>query len=267
MRNSLTTVNLFFPVLGTLLCILQGQELCSLQENCDNCISAGIDCFWCADMTLTNSTNNRCMQRNTANSCSYIQDRQGDLTILQDDPFSEQVQVRPQRVRVRLRPGEALNFNATVKPAPNFPLDLYYLMDLSYSMRDDLDNLRRLSTEIATRINNISSDSQLGFGSFVDKPISPFIRTDPVRLAHPCGNDQCIAAYSFRHVLNLTKDADTFRTLIDATEISGNLDLPEGGMDALLQVRIIRLFLFSHCFFHIFYLFIYKTLNIHLKIN
>ena len=240
MWNLLFSISLFFCFLATFICILEGQDLCLLQENCDSCISAGINCFWCTDIILTNKTSNRCLQRNAQNSCRNIQDRQGSLTILQDDPFSEQVQVRPQRVRVRLRPGEIRNFNATVKPAPNFPLDLYYLMDLSYSMRDDLVNLRRLSTEIASRINNISSDSQLGFGSFVDKPVSPFIRTDSFYLLYPCGNTQCVAAYSFQHILNLTKDADTFRTLIDATQISGNLDIPEGGMDALLQVRIMR---------------------------
>ena len=236
MRNFLS-INLFIYFLGTLLYLSECQQLCSLQDTCDGCISAGIECIWCADMVLTNNTSSRCMQRNVPNSCSNIEDTQGNLTILLDDPFSEQVQVRPQRLRVRLRPGESIQFNATVKPAPNFPLDLYYLMDLSYSMRDDLVNLRRLSIEIANRINNISSDSQLGFGSFVDKPVAPFIRTDPDYLEFPCGNTQCVAAYSFQHILNLTNDSALFRTLIDAAKISGNLDIPEGCMDALLQVR------------------------------
>ena len=44
--------------------------------------------------------------------------------------------------------GEPVTFNLSVQPAPNFPLDLYLLMDLSYSMRDDLDNLKGLGSQI-----------------------------------------------------------------------------------------------------------------------
>ncbi|KAI6647012.1 CD18 precursor [Oopsacas minuta] len=216
--------------------ILISQQLCSLQESCDLCLSAGADCVWCADLTLIDNSTTRCMIRDTQNSCSNIQDVVGNFTILEDIEFSQQVQIRPQKVKVRLRPGESITFNATVKPAPNFPLDLYYLMDLSYSMRDDLENLRSLSVEIASRIFNISSDSRLGFGSFVDKPLAPFISTTPSNLVDPCGSS-CEPAYSFHHILNLTTDIDLFTDLIANTKISGNLDIPEGSMDALLQVR------------------------------
>ena len=188
-------------LLSTCCISLHAQQICSLQESCDDCLSAGIDCIWCADMVVNTSITNRCMSRDTDTQCNDIQDFQGSFTILQDDPFSQLVQVRPQRIKVRLRPGESIHFNATLKPAPNFPLDLYYLMDLSYSMRDDLNNLRSLSVDIANRINNISSDSQLGFGSFVDKPLAPYISTTMNNLLDPC-NDGCEPAYSFHHILN-----------------------------------------------------------------
>ena len=221
---------------------LNAQQICSLQDSCDDCLSAGIVCIWCADVILHNSTTNRCMSRDSSAQCNNIQDFEGSVSILQDEPFSQLVQIRPQRIRVRLRPGESIHFNATVKPAPNFPLDLYYLMDLSFSMRDDLTNLMSLSVDIATRINNISSDSHLGFGSFVDKPFAPYISTTLSNLDDPC-NAMCEPAYSFHHVLNLTNDTDRFRTLIAAAMISGNQDVPEGCMDALLQVNFIFLLL------------------------
>ena len=225
---------------------LQSQQICSLQESCDDCHSAGIECIWCADMVLSNGTTNRCMSKSSSTQCNNLQDFMGNFTILQDEPFSQLVQIRPQRIRVRLRPGESIHFNATVKPAPNFPLDLYYLMDLSFSMRDDLNNLRSLSVDIASRINNISSDSQLGFGSFVDKPFAPYISTTIRNLLDPC-NDMCEPAYSFHHVLNLTSDTDRFTALIAGTMISGNQDVPEGSMDALLQVNLSSIFLYFVC--------------------
>lgn len=45
--------------------------------------------------------------------------------------------------------GEPVTFTLHVQPARNYPLDVYLLMDLSYSMRDDLSNLQSL-------IHNIS---------------------------------------------------------------------------------------------------------------
>lgn len=96
--------------------------------------------------------------------------------------------------------GEPVTFNVSVKPAPNFPLDLYLLMDLSYSMRDDLNNLKELGSQIGTfieyvlhfrvlfnciftavRIGNITTNYRLGFGAFVDKPIAPYVDITPDR--------------------------------------------------------------------------------------
>lgn len=47
--------------------------------------------------------------------------------------------------------GQPVKFNVTIKPAPNYPLDLYLLMDLSYSMNNDLQNLKRLGGQIGKR--------------------------------------------------------------------------------------------------------------------
>ena len=40
--------------------------------------------------------------------------------------------------------GSPVTFEVSVKPANNFPIDLYLLMDLSASMSDDLENLKTL---------------------------------------------------------------------------------------------------------------------------
>ena len=41
-----------------------------------------------------------------------------------------------------------------MRPARNFPIDLYLLMDLSFSMRDDLDNLKRLGADLGMHIQS-----------------------------------------------------------------------------------------------------------------
>ena len=58
----------------------------------------------------------------------------------------------------------------------DYPVDLYYLMDLSASMRDDKDKLALLGVELAQKMQEITKDFRLGFGSFVDKTVSALIR-------------------------------------------------------------------------------------------
>uniref|UniRef100_A0A8C9A4V9 Integrin beta n=1 Tax=Prolemur simus TaxID=1328070 RepID=A0A8C9A4V9_PROSS len=77
-----------------------------------------------------------------------------------------------------------------------------------------------------------------GFGSFVDKTVLPFVNTHPEKLRNPCPNKEkeCQAPFAFRHVLKLTSNADQFQAEVGKQLISGNLDAPEGGLDAMMQV-------------------------------
>uniref|UniRef100_A0A452SP21 Integrin beta n=1 Tax=Ursus americanus TaxID=9643 RepID=A0A452SP21_URSAM len=77
-----------------------------------------------------------------------------------------------------------------------------------------------------------------GFGSFVDKTVLPFVNTHPEKLRNPCPNKEkeCQPPFAFRHVLRLTNNSNRFQTEVGKQLISGNLDAPEGGLDAMMQV-------------------------------
>ena len=51
--------------------------------------------------------------------------------------FQETIQLKPQKVSVKLRVDEPYNISLNYKQATDYPIDLYYLMDLSKSMEDD----------------------------------------------------------------------------------------------------------------------------------
>ena len=51
------------------------------------------------------------------------------------------VQISPQRVRLKLRRNVKKTVKFRVAHAKQYPVDLYYLMDLSNSMVDDRDNI------------------------------------------------------------------------------------------------------------------------------
>ena len=47
----------------------------------------------------------------------------------------------------------------------------------------------------------------------------------------------CDLPYTFKNKLSLNKDLKEFRRAVKDTRISGNLDGPEGGLEAMMQVR------------------------------
>nr|XP_047912061.1 integrin beta-7 [Anser cygnoides] len=136
--------------------------------------------------------------------------------------------------------GEERPLEVRFRRAGGLPLDLYYLMDLSYSMRDDLHTLRRLGSDLLAALRNASASVRIGFGAFVDKPVLPFVSTVPSKLHNPCPErgQPCDPPAAFRHLLSLTADAGEFARRLEGQRISGNLDAPEGGFDAMMQVAL-----------------------------
>ena len=67
----------------------------------------------------------------------------------------------------------------------------------------------------AGRIGIISTNFTIGFGSFVDKQLAPYVNVNPARLMNPCiGSPEvpqgCQPPYSYRHVVSLTTNQTLF---------------------------------------------------------
>ena len=75
--------------------------------------------------------------------------------------------------------GDPEKIKFSFKLVEDYPVDLYYLLDLSASMRDDLTSLRSLGKELGESMQKITKDLRMGFGSFVDKTLMPYISTSP----------------------------------------------------------------------------------------
>lgn len=63
--------------------------------------------------------------------------------------------------------------------AQDYPVDLYYLMDLSRSMKNDKEKLSTLGSLLSATMRNMTSNFRIGFGSFVDKLVMPYVSTVP----------------------------------------------------------------------------------------
>lgn len=141
---------------------------------------------------------------------------------------SDAVQIKPQHVKMKLRKNRQQTVRLNYKPARNYPLDLYYLMDLTWSMRDDKETLVKMGGSLTQSLSNLTENFRLGFGSFADKPIMPFI--NPGSEENPCNlvHDKCLPTYGFKHKLGLTDDIQQFISRVNGSEITANLDNLEG---------------------------------------
>ena len=48
--------------------------------------------------------------------------------------------------------GQPQSFTVSVRPADNFPVDIYLLIDESFSMNDDIQNLKSLSSQLGVYV-------------------------------------------------------------------------------------------------------------------
>ncbi|RXM27970.1 Integrin beta-2 [Acipenser ruthenus] len=126
---------------------------------------------------------------------------------------NQPIQLAPQQINLELRPGKPTTFPVRFKRADGYPVDLYYLMDLSYSMNDDLKKVKDLGTDILKALKQITPYARIGFGSFVDKTVLPYTNTHPDKLKKPCPDAEqyCQAAFGYQHVLSLTDDGSRFQ--------------------------------------------------------
>lgn len=89
-------------------------------------------------------------------------------------------------------------------------MDLYYLMDLTWSMKDDKETLVGLGWKMANTLGTFTTNFRLGFGSYADKPLMPYIF--PKHEENPCKSENavCKPLYSFWHHLELTDNIPRF---------------------------------------------------------
>ncbi|XP_032548685.1 integrin beta-2 [Chiroxiphia lanceolata] len=214
---------------------------------CRDCIRSGPGCAWCKKLNFTKAgepDSIRCdtIEQLEQRGCprSEIEFPVNDIKTAQDHPLSNDVQLTPQEVRLKLRIGQPAVFEAKFRRAMGYPIDLYYLMDLSYSMLDDLQKVKKLGGELLRALESTTPSRRIGFGSFVDKTVLPFVNTHPEKLQNPCPNKdkQCQPPFAFKHILSLTDNAKQFENEVGKQFISGNLDAPEGGLDAMMQAAV-----------------------------
>uniref|UniRef100_A0A8D3DIV2 Integrin beta n=1 Tax=Scophthalmus maximus TaxID=52904 RepID=A0A8D3DIV2_SCOMX len=208
--------------------------------SCSECLQAGKGCTYCPD---ENFNGPRCdlYENILAHGCSSAalltaQSAMKVETANKINMMLQESQVSPQLMSMSFLPGEEKLVDVEVFAPTKGPLDLYILMDFSNSMADDLANLKKMGEELALLVGTLSNDFTIGFGKFVDKVIEPQTDMRPSKLEMPWPNSD--PPFSFQNVIKLTNNVSDFSIRLQGQRISGNLDAPEGGFDAILQAAV-----------------------------
>uniref|UniRef100_A0A8C9ZK10 Integrin beta n=1 Tax=Sander lucioperca TaxID=283035 RepID=A0A8C9ZK10_SANLU len=187
---------------------------------CQRCLAVHPTCAWCSQEVKTpdgGSSTSRCdLKQNLLNggcSSTAVEFPSSTLSIQENKPLSDKAlgtaddvtQIKPQKIHMALRPGDTKHFTVSVKQVEDYPVDLYYLMDLSFSMKDDLARLRTLGSELAVAMGRTTSNLLI-----VD------------------------------HVLSLTEKVARFTEEVGKQQVSRNRDAPEGGFDAVMQAVVCK---------------------------
>lgn len=236
-------------VFGYILLVAADQTLiekCGQNNWCEDCITARKECAWCNDETFTDS---RCSTFTdlTAKSCKDIYHPDNFNISKKNEPLRDgtetvdPIQLQPQHMTVRLRLGKPQTLSMTYKIARNLPLDLYFVLDFSTTMKTRLESLADLTNNLIGGLKEkFTSNIYIGFGSFLDKRAQPFHITTAAYMKNPCviNGEVCAPSYGFIHRRKLNSDIDGFIKTIRSSNTSGNFDPMEGGLDAMLQVAV-----------------------------
>nr|CAD7453236.1 unnamed protein product [Timema tahoe] len=321
------TANMISPrawsALLILACQVSGQQepervnTCIRQVTCRECLTTPT-CMWCDDPKLGEAGKGppiRCQSSTSAvpaDWCSeeHVVNPRPESYVLEDNPLKGAkealspdgvVQIRPQFVKLRLRVGETLELPIQYRQAEDYPVDLYYLMDLSASMDDDKKNLSSLGDKLAAAMQSITGNFRLGFGSFVDKVVMPFTSTVPsrrikvvqresssikvaqrksssikvaqrksssikvaqresshikvarresssikvaqrmsssIKVAQRKSSSIKVAQRESSHIKVAQRESSSIKSEVQKAPVSGNLDAPEGGFDAIMQAMV-----------------------------
>nr|XP_048674126.1 integrin beta-4 isoform X4 [Caretta caretta] len=244
LKRALAGLLLLVMVCDVCLCQKNRINRCvaSRARSCTECIRVSKDCSYCTDETFKES---RCDLRENLVSYGCIRASivyvRGEMLVQKNvsiDMSLKKTQVSPQQMIMRLRAGEEASFNMDVFQPLESPVDLYILMDFSYSMSDDLSNLKKMGQKLAEFLQTLTSNYTIGFGKFVDKVSAPQTDMRPEKLREPWRDAD--SPFSFKNVIRLTSNINHFSQKLRKERISGNLDAPEGGFDAILQTAVCK---------------------------
>lgn len=157
-----------------------GRDLycCEAYSNCTSCI-AQPGCGWCVPPL---SPDGQCRSGTVfgpnGETCEYKWLWDQESTVLAKfgsfGPDGQPPHIQPKHTIVLLVPDVPVTTTIQVRAPVNLPLDIFLMQDLSSSFSDDLPNMQNSVQALVDNVILLNNNTWFGWGSFIDKPISPF---------------------------------------------------------------------------------------------
>jgi len=215
---------------------------------CEACLKGAKEktCGWCLDPDPNKLARGCMLQSECLSGCDSLRSectgnsdlfktRPSDTAMASDPSGFTDSSIWPaggragQKIRLLSRPSVTNRIEFVAKRRVN-PIDIYFMIDLTNSMKDVVNHISTIVTNIKNEIVKTTSDYRFGFGGFNEKPIPPF------DVFHTDGRQ-----FDFVHIQSMTDDDQEVVTKIrDKAKnlFPGNKDSPEGGLDGLMQLLL-----------------------------
>jgi len=224
-------------VLATLPCRKESQDNDDGDKflTCTECLRGAKEagCGWCLDNDR-NKLAKGCMLETDCNSGAgnfntrpLSEENKNDPAETADSKIWPADGEKGQKVVLKSRPSVKNRIEFIAQRRKN-PVDIYFMIDLTKSMKEVKEHLATIVTGIKDEIIKTTTDYRFGFGGFNEKPIPPFdsFHTDGRK-------------FDFVHIQSMTSDTEEIVDKINKTELfDGNKDSPEGGLDGLMQLLL-----------------------------
>lgn len=212
---------------------------CQKYLTCGDCISASPKCYWCTDREFDDDNFRRCNlhQSLKLHGCQTedIVRPKNRFKILQNDELraydsnTQAIQIKPQKVSLELVRGKPQNFTFKMQMSENFPLDIYFVIDVTSSMTPYKNNLAMVAEELGKNLANISKNYLVGIGTFVDKAFLPFTQIKNYNETYP-----------FVNQAKLTDNITLFQNKVRKSRTQRSEDKPESGLDGIMQAIVCK---------------------------
>ncbi|KAK0150397.1 Integrin beta-7 [Merluccius polli] len=202
-----------------------------VQRQNDSTVSPGMDCIGSQDfLRAEEPRERRCAAEEelTIRHCDKLHQihRNTDPDVLKNNELSNstdnEVQLKPQNIHIPL-----IEFHKRSRYRSNGLRVTRSTSITSWTCPSpwgiDLDTIKTLSLDIVNTLHKFTSNMRIGFGSFVDKVVLPYVSQIPGKKNNPCPyrGFNCQPAFSYRNILSLTKDAADFKKEVSRQRISG----------------------------------------------
>ena len=214
---------------------------CSSAATPGKCVSSGVLCSWCTDR---NYTKTRCNteSRHVKNGCFKVETIKNE-NIRDDFKHSQKFSATGSGIKnavVNVRAGQSSTLPITIQEPKNYPVDLYLALDLSYSMKETLAQVKKVTTDIFDSFSK-NDEVQVGFSQFVDKLRSPMSRVESYKIDKPwtvlrkSGSFNAEPTTVFQNIASLSKNKSEVLEKLMPVSVSANRDVEEAQLQAMIE--------------------------------